>query len=80
MSNQNSAKGNPASKRMSNVQRKAKRANSWNRCQKRKAAKREAVAEREAQNRVRRAEGTPTPWEAAKAARKARRAAEREAA
>ena len=80
MSNQQSAKGNPASKRMSNVARQNRRQNSWNRCQKKKEAKRAAVAEREAANRARRAEGTPTPWEAAKAARKARRAEERKAA
>jgi hypothetical protein len=80
MSNQNSSKGNPAHKRMSNPAKKAVRQNSWNRCQKRKAARREAQAQREAANRRLRAEGLPTPWEAARAARKARRAAEREAA
>lgn len=43
----------------------------------RKDARRKAQAAREAINKVNRELGEPTPWEAARAARKARRAAAR---
>lgn len=45
-------KGNPASTRMSNPNRKARRARCWARGEKRKAARRAAQAEREAANKI----------------------------
>lgn len=68
------AKGNPAHKRMGNEQLKRRRRESWQRGQASKTARRTAAAERERANHKRRMDGEPTPWEAAKAARKARRA------
>lgn len=72
-----SSKGNPASHRMSNPNLKARRARSWLAGERRKEARRKAQAEREARNKELREAGKPTPWEAAKAARKARRANDR---
>lgn len=60
-----SAKGNPAHKRIGNAHRKAYRASLWAKQQKRKAARREAQAERERINRER----GYTAWEAKKRAR-----------
>ncbi len=51
MANSDSAKGNPASKRMGNERRKQRRAKSWTRGQQRKDARRKAQQEREAANR-----------------------------
>jgi hypothetical protein len=51
-SNPNGLKGNPASTRMSNPNRKARRARCWARGEKRKEARRKAQAEREAANKV----------------------------
>ena len=45
-------KGNPASHRMSNDNLKARRKRSWARGQKRKEARREAQAKREAANKI----------------------------
>lgn len=67
------AKGNPAGKRMSNPNRKARRARSWAAGQQHKAQR---VAEQEARaqaNRQRRARGEATPWELARQARAERR-------
>lgn len=60
-----SNKGNPASKRMTNANLKARRARCWARGQKRKAERVAAQQQREAANRGRRAQGLPTPWEIA---------------
>lgn len=73
MPNTQSSKGNPASKRMSNANLKTRRQNSWNRGQRRKAERIAAQEQRAATNAGRRADGLPTPWEIAKAARAARR-------
>lgn len=67
------AKGSPKLRRMGKEALKVRRSMSWRRGQARKAARREAQAAREAANRLRRAAGVPTPWEAAKAAAGARR-------
>lgn len=63
MASNNSAKGNPASHRMSNQHRKAYLASSWEKARKRKDARIKANAEREARNKKLRALGKPTPWE-----------------
>lgn len=73
MANQNSSKGNPASHRMSNPRRKARRAECWLRSQKRKERNRDANEERAAANRYARMIGDPTPHEAKKAKRRAKR-------
>jgi hypothetical protein len=73
---QQKTKGNPAHTRMANANLKARRAASWARGQKRKA---EGAADRKAReqaNRLLRLSGQLTPWQQAKAARKARRIAE----
>jgi hypothetical protein len=70
MSGSASAKGNPASHRMSNGALKARRERSWKRSQVRKKARIDAQASRQAANKKHRAEGTPTPWQAAKAKRR----------
>jgi hypothetical protein len=70
---QQKSKGNPASKRMLNEHRKAGRSLSWRRGKTRKERNREAQAARERENRRR--DGL-TPWKQARAARKARRAAD----
>lgn len=77
MPQQKGTKGNPASHRMSNKALKERRARSWAQGEKRKEQRRLAQKEREYANHRRRAVGEPTPWEAAKAARAARRAAAR---
>lgn len=69
MANQSSGKGNPAHKRMSNAQRKNRRAASWARGEKRKEARRQAQKARERVNAATRASGELTPWELAKATR-----------
>lgn len=69
MPQQQKQKGNPASKRMTNANLKARRTASWNRRQKQKEVNRKAQEGREAVNRVNRAEGIPTPWEVARAER-----------
>jgi hypothetical protein len=75
-----SAKGNPASKRMTNPVRKTRRERCWRNGQKRKAERVKAQQEREAANRTRREAGDLTPWELACELRAARRAAARQAA
>ena len=52
--------------RRGNLKLKAKRARSWARGQERKADRIEKQDARAEANRVRRANGEPTPWEAAK--------------
>lgn len=76
MSNGSSAKGNPASKRMSNPKLKAKFARCWENGQRRKKARREAAALAEQRNRELIEAGELTPWQAAKAKAAARRAGE----
>lgn len=76
MANQNSAKGNPASKRMSNPAKKALRQACWARGEKRKKLRVAKQEKQAAHNRALRADGEPTPWETAKAVRAARRAAD----
>lgn len=66
-------KGNPASKRMSNANLKARRARSWLAGQRRKAARVKAQKQREAANKELREAGLRTPWEEAKARRFERR-------
>lgn len=69
--NTNSAKGNPASKRMQNQNLKARRQRSWLKNQKAKAIRiAEALAAFEANEAYRR-RGEPTPYEARRAAQKA---------
>lgn len=68
-------KGNPASRRMSNAARAAKRERSWSRGQDRKAQRVKDQKRREAANRLLHAKGELTPWETAKLARRTRRAA-----
>lgn len=67
MAQASSSKGNPASKRMSNKNLKARREASWLRGQKRKAARIKAQKAREERNKELRAAGLPTPWEMAQA-------------
>ena len=74
--NTTGAKGNPASKRMGNANLKARRARSWAAGQRRKSERVKQALERAAANVARRESGEPTPWEQAKAARRARRAAD----
>lgn len=69
MAKNESAKGNPATKRIGNLQHKACRAKCWARGEARKKARREAQDAREAANR---AAGT-TQWKIACVARQARR-------
>lgn len=69
MSNPSSLKGNPASKRMSNANLKARRASSWNAGEQRK---KDRNAAQDAAKRRNQDSGT-TPWQQAKAARAARR-------
>lgn len=66
-------KGNPASTRMSNKARAARRERCWLRGQKRKIAREDDRFEREAENRARRELGEATPWEISKARRNAKR-------
>lgn len=61
MTGQKSSKGNPASKRMSNKNRQAKRAASWAKNEKRKEAEKKRVAEAEKRNTHLKAQGLPTP-------------------
>lgn len=68
-----SAKGNPASHRMSNAAYKDRRSRSWRNGQRRKAERIAAQRERERTNRERQARGEPTPWQVACAKRWTRR-------
>lgn len=52
-------------KRCTNEHLKARRAASWARTQRRKEARRQNQAAAERRNRELRAQGLPTPWEAA---------------
>jgi hypothetical protein len=69
VTNTNSAKGNPASKRMTNAQRKTRRERSWRNGEERKAERRKRQDEAAARNRQLRAAGELTPWEQANAHR-----------
>lgn len=80
MANGNSAKGNPASHRMSNTGRKARRAERWTKARKRKDKRIAAEGERRLHNAVLRADNLPTPWMVAKILRAERRAAKRQQA
>lgn len=73
MAGNRAGKGNPASKRMGNDKLKARRVSSWVRGQQRKEQNRRENAAAAARNRELREQGLPTPWEARKLARKARR-------
>lgn len=73
MADRNGLKGNPASKRISNVAAKNKRARSWARREKRREENRVAQHAREHANKIRRIKGEPLPWEAVCARRKAAR-------
>jgi hypothetical protein len=73
VANTQSAKGNPASKRMGNAALKGRRAMCWARGKRRKAARVEAQEKRAAENRLRRDRGELTPWEVARAERAERR-------
>ena len=73
MADRNGLKGNPASKRISNVAAKAKRSRSWARREKRREEIRKAQHAREHENKLRKIRGERTPWEAACARRAARR-------
>lgn len=74
MADRNGLKGNPASKRISNVAAKNKRARSWARREKRREENRKAQHEREHANKVTKIRqgmnpAELTPWELAKAKR-----------
>jgi hypothetical protein len=69
-----SAKGNPASHRMSNKERKIRRQSSWARGEKRKDERRKTQQEAEKRNVLLVDSEKLTPWQEAKAARAARRA------
>ena len=73
-SNPNTSKGNGASKRMSNERRKARMKECFRRSQERKEAHRKAQDAREKAN----LKVDLTPWQQAKATRKATRLAKRE--
>lgn len=75
MANASAAKGNPASRRMSNSHHKEKFQKAWKRSQTRKAQRVQAQQEREKNNKALRAAGKPTPWETAEHERSLRRAA-----
>lgn len=70
MANTSSAKGNPASHRMSNKNLQAKRERSWKNGQKRKEERKEEQRQREQRNKQLRAGGQLTPWEQSKARRR----------
>lgn len=61
MANQNSAKGNPASKRMTNQARKAKRERSWKKRQREKEETKREVKKREDANKATKKAGGLTP-------------------
>lgn len=67
MANQNSAKGNPASKRMGNPKLKARRAASWLRGEQRKAVRVETQDAAARGNEKLRQYGLPTPNDLRKA-------------
>lgn len=79
MAGNRSGKGNPATHRMGNASLKARRARSWARAQVKKAKNRAENEQRAVNNRALREQGLPTPHEAKKAARKAKRDAMRAA-
>ena len=68
-----SAKGNPASHRMSNPKRAARRERCWLRGQARKAERTKTNLAAASRNKRLRADGKLTPWEPAKRERHARR-------
>lgn len=78
MPNSQSAKGNPAHKRMANAKLKARRAASWARGQVRKATLRQTAVMSHRRNLALIEAGELTPWQAAKAKRLSRRKSERD--
>jgi hypothetical protein len=72
-------KGNPASHRMSNPKRKARRERSWARAQVKKAKNRAENEKRAADNRTLREQGLPAPHEAKQIKRREKRDALRAA-
>lgn len=80
MAGQQSAKGNPATHRMGNPRRKARRAECWARGQKRKLARKKEADEAQKFNAGVVAGGGMTPWQRAKALRAERREQKRQAA
>jgi hypothetical protein len=68
-----SAKGNPASHRMSNTNLKARRAASWKTGQKRKEERKAEAINAERRNRQTKLSGGLTPWELAKQKRRLKR-------
>ena len=79
MPTQGKLKGNPASHRMSNKNRGARRERCYANGQKDKTRRRTLQEAQAKGNQQLRAEGKPTPWEVACAERRARRDAMREA-
>lgn len=79
MANTSSAKGNPASHRMSNMNLKARRQRCWNNGQARKERNRKLNQMRAAENRILRENGLRTPHEEKKLMRKIKRDRMREA-
>jgi uncharacterized phage-associated protein len=71
---QSKTKGNPAHKRMSNANLKARRARSWAKREAEKKSNKLSQLASEALNRVLREKGHLTAWEISKAARANRRA------
>lgn len=67
------AKGNPASHRMSNPIRKARRARNWEAQQKRKTVRINEAKKREVVNKALKSDGEFTAWEQAKYERDAKR-------
>lgn len=73
MANTSSSKGNPASHRMSNKHLQEKRKSCWANGEKRKKVRRDLNDAAWKKNKVLRAAGDLTPWEAAKMKRRASR-------
>lgn len=78
MAGGNSAKGNPATHRMSNPKRKARREACWARGQKRKQERQKATEAAAKRNAELHYTETLTPWELAKLKRYAKRDAKRQ--
>lgn len=75
MSNQSSAKGNPASHRMSNAALKERRKSAWVRGEKRKEMRFRMQEEAHQRNLGLRKIGEMTPWQQVKDRQRARKAA-----
>lgn len=79
MAGNQGGKGNPASKRMSNKAKAAKRQRSWEKNQKAKAIRIAEQKKREQANKEAKAMGLPTPAQIAAAERKAAKEAKKAA-